>query len=304
MTKSILLSIVFFICFQGFCQGSHYAVRLRLKSEVGRSFIASEDPEMKAIAAKHNIGFNQSCPDTDIPELAMYYDLTGTDKGGEWVHPDAPLTCDKAVDDFLATGKFENFVFSFEGISIPWCSQWRQLESGFTVDIRLIPSLYADKTYDVIEDPEIKALVEKHGVKFYQSYPNSKYPSWREQYGILGIDCNIEPVIRDFIATGKFTNYVRGFSLVFPSNAELINDERDLLIFPNPVKNRLTVFYEAGNIQEATIKLYNITGNIVLETKQSLPCELNIEHLPAGIYFLRILDEHTQLLITKKIIKS
>ena len=304
MRKFILLSVIFFICFQGFCRESPYAVRLRLKSEVGMSFIASEDPEMKAIAAKHGAIFSRSCPDTDIPELAMYYDLSGTDKEGEWVHDDAPVACDKAVDDFLATGKFENFVFSFGRIDPGWCSLWRQLESGFAVDIRLIPSLYADKNYNVLEDPEIKALVAKHGVKFFQSYPNSQYPSWLEQYAILGIDRNIEPIIRDFIATGKFTNYVRGFYIVNPSNKELINVDCDALISPNPVENLLRVSLEAGNAGGVTINMYNITGNIVFETKQSLPCELNIEHLPAGIYFLQIFNENTQILFTKKIIKK
>jgi len=305
MRKIILLSIVLFICFQGFCQESLYAVRLRLKSEVGRGYIASEDPEMKAIAAKHGATFSRSCLNTDIPELAMYYDLTGTDREGNWVTPDAPVACEKAVDDFLATGKFENFVFWFDAIRKNWCSQWHDLERWFMLDIRLIPRLVADKNYEVTEDPEIKALVAKHEVKFFQPYPNAHIPNWREQYCIEGRDRNIEPIICDFMATGKFTNYVRGFELVnISSNTELINADSGMLIFPNPAENMLKISWEAGNAGEVAIKLYNITGNIVFETKQSLPCELNIEHLPAGIYFLQVFNENTQILITKKIIKS
>ena len=78
------------------------------------------------------------------------------------------------------------------------------------------------------------------------------------------------------------------------------NIPHDVIVFPNPVQEVLTI---SGEARTVAITIYDVTGRVVLEKKELLPYEINVEHLLSGIYFIRILDEHTQKLITKKFIK-
>ena len=85
-----------------------------------------------------------------------------------------------------------------------------------------------------------------------------------------------------------------------PSSTEIKIDPFDLTLFPNPVKNTLHIF---GETQKVSIVLFDAMGKFVFEKKKNLPCELNVEHLLPGIYFIRIVDENTKRITTNKFVK-
>ena len=82
-----------------------WAVKLKLKPQEDESYLATNDPEIRALVSKHDVTLRQTYQGFKTPELLLYYVLEG--KG-----------CNKenAIKDFLATGKFEDEVYEY-GIS-------------------------------------------------------------------------------------------------------------------------------------------------------------------------------------------
>ena len=59
------------------------------------------------------------------------------------------------------------------------------------------------------------------------------------------------------------------------------NEENAISVYPNPVKNRLTV--KAENLQ--SVEVYNLVGQLVMTSTSSV---IDMDDLNAGIYFIRI----------------
>jgi len=71
----------------------------------------------------------------------------------------------------------------------------------------------------------------------------------------------------------------------------------DFDVYPNPVKNELTILTQA---EIKTVKVYNLVGQEMLETTTN---SIKVSHLTSGIYLLHI-ETETGLSETKKIIKE
>ncbi|MDR2148734.1 MAG: hypothetical protein LBE91_20020 [Tannerella sp.] len=83
------------------------SVRLKLKPQADENYLATEDPEMKALVLKHDVAFKQSFPGPkSTPELLLDYDLTRK-------HSMSKENFEKAINDFLDTGKFEDDVYEY-----------------------------------------------------------------------------------------------------------------------------------------------------------------------------------------------
>jgi len=83
----------------------------------------------------------------------------------------------------------------------------------------------------------------------------------------------------------------------------IIND--DFNVYPNPANN--TIYFErigAINNTEYQIEMYNLSGQLVLNSITSLSNKLNVSNVNNGIYFIRFINIETQQIITKKIIIS
>ena len=81
----------------------NWSVRLKLKPQLDKKYLANEDPEIKALISKHDLMFYQTYPETkSVPELLLYYTLKGKNNK------------ENAIKDFLETGKFENDVYEYE----------------------------------------------------------------------------------------------------------------------------------------------------------------------------------------------
>ena len=90
---------------------------------------------------------------------------------------------------------------------------------GWAVRLFLIPQ--ADETYLATKDPEIKALIEKHNVIFYQTYAGERNFGLELYYSLLRRKCendNKENAIKDFLATGKFENCIIEYEIAYILN--------------------------------------------------------------------------------------
>jgi lysophospholipase L1-like esterase len=79
------------------------------------------------------------------------------------------------------------------------------------------------------------------------------------------------------------------------------NNNNDLLIYPNPVSDMVTLSYPKNKI--ATLELYNNIGQLIRKQEiNNASTNLSLENLTKGIYIIRIISDGSQ--ITKRIIKE
>lgn len=84
----------------------------------------------------------------------------------------------------------------------------------------------------------------------------------------------------------------------FAANVELDQDSGvEVLVYPNPTVDKVKI-KGCENIQG--IKVYNLTGKVVLEREEA--CEISLKELPEGIYIFKINTGEDK--VTKRIIKK
>lgn len=91
----------------------------------------------------------------------------------------------------------------------------------------------------------------------------------------------------------------------FTTSTNEISTLSNVNIFPNPTTDLFELKLELTSSKNANIELFNLIGNKMLEktyNNQFIQDQINIEHLPDGIYFLSIYVEGETL--TKKIVKG
>jgi hypothetical protein len=148
--------------------------------------------------------------------------------------------------------------------------------------------------------------------------------SWNIEYGITGFTKGTGTV---FTANSDFTEviglssgttydaYVRSIcdvndesiwtsKVTFTTTGVLTNDEYNIdtsfLIFPNPVKDLLTI--KLNNYETGVINIFNLEGQLLLTKKgNSKINKLNVANLKKGVYFIKIASKNQ--LFTKKFIK-
>lgn len=84
---------------------------------------------------------------------------------------------------------------------------------------------------------------------------------------------------------------VSGFAISTVDLRKQASENFDLVVYPNPAFNHITVKYNDMKAEDATLKLINSLGQVVMEESLSNDCcvkELNVEGLPKGIYLLQV----------------
>ncbi len=92
-----------------------------------------------------------------------------------------------------------------------------------------------------------------------------------------------------YIAKWTGGSYVDSCST--PTNIiEVIQEENEIIVYPNPANNILNINCEK---EIETIKIYNQTGQLVLQTKANTQKQsIDISDLPVGSYFIRIVGKN------------
>jgi hypothetical protein len=158
-----------------------WVVELKLKPQSDESYLATEDPKIQALTYKYRVKFYQSYPSYNAPAFLLYYTLTG--------NKDREST----IKDFISTGIFED--------NVMFCIH-------FACGVRFKLKPQTDENYLATEDPEIQALISRHGVALRQTAPGAKNPELLLYYDLSTMEDNREInmayVIEDFLAMGKF----------------------------------------------------------------------------------------------------
>jgi len=151
-------------------------------------------------------------------------------------------------------------------------------------------SFVVEKSTDAINFKEIGSLDAKNGKENYYSLLDLKSTVEKNYYRIKQVDKD-----------GKITY----------SNTILVSLKKLLInsisLFPNPVKDKLTLNINAATKNQASIKIIDATGRVVLKQNADLvvgnqSISLNASNLSAGIYTITVnFGEET---ISQKLIKD
>ena len=80
--------------------------------------------------------------------------------------------------------------------------------------------------------------------------------------------------------------------------------ESDVVMYPNPATSELNIVYNA-NLDVKNIAVYNIIGKVMtIYRVTGSSANLNLENIPSGIYFVRLLNAHGETVVTKKFSKQ
>lgn len=94
-------------------------------------------------------------------------------------------------------------------------------------------------------------------------------------------------------ANGCYNTAIITQSVSVCSGIQDLVDISDVLIYPNPADKRFVISYQLIGINDVSFELFDVSGKLVLKdtapgnTAQSSK-ELNVEHLTAGMYILKI----------------
>ncbi len=98
--------------------------------------------------------------------------------------------------------------------------------------------------------------------------------------------------------TGTFDiNSIEFFKAPGLSNDDIVKDDTQLVIYPNPVRNSLTVITSS---KLNSLQIFNVTGQEVLRTESST---VNTSSLGRGVYILKVSQEGG-VISTKRFIKE
>ncbi|MFY9417594.1 MAG: T9SS type A sorting domain-containing protein, partial [Bacteroidales bacterium] len=81
--------------------------------------------------------------------------------------------------------------------------------------------------------------------------------------------------------------------------------DNNLIIYPNPVKNILNINWDDKINRQLNIKIFNLTGQLVLETnieKDNKNQYIDLSTLPSNIYLIKLTDIHGNYWIKKIIV--
>ena len=81
------------------------------------------------------------------------------------------------------------------------------------------------------------------------------------------------------------------------------NDE--VVLYPNPAHDEVNVVYDPS-LDIKNITVYNVIGKIlaVYKVTDNNSANLNLENIPSGIYFLRLVNSHGDIAVTRKFTKQ
>lgn len=90
-------------------------------------------------------------------------------------------------------------------------------------------------------------------------------------------------------------NYSLGSKICYPNNSEeVLKSNDELIIYPNPTNSKIYIKYVIATKETISKQLYNSIGQLLITTQEN---EIDIQHLPKGIYFLKCANQTKKVII-------
>ena len=99
--------------------------------------------------------------------------------------------------------------------------------------------------------------------------------------------------VRDSCGIGRFSSWlVVNFTTAPTGINDLTNDGFNITLWPNPVKNMVSVAINGTNYDNATVLVMDLSGKVLQRTAiNSGSTAINMNNYPSGIYLVRYIDD-------------
>jgi hypothetical protein len=106
------------------------------------------------------------------------------------------------------------------------------------------------------------------------------------------------------LTDGSYTKNVTFVLNKWPTAVTSVNSDNEINMYPNPAHDELNIVY-SPNADVHNIAVYNIIGKVMMVYKVTGPsANLNLENIPAGVYFVRLTNSRGEMVTTKKFTKQ
>ena len=146
------------------------------------------------------------------------------------------------------------------------------------------------------------ASMDTTGISFCDTY-TSTMPDFHMNFGLgTATSTGCYHMVVKFWSSGvtPVTTATATFMSCHPTMVPSVKSADEVLVYPNPATTSVNVVYD-GNSDIRNVAIYNIIGKMMSIYKVSgNSANLNTENLSSGIYFLRLLNSHGDVVQTRK----
>ncbi len=146
------------------------------------------------------------------------------------------------------------------------------------------------------------------------NFRTSTYPAAATGDFHVTLDMSVIPVggpyvlrirLRNSGGTGTDTIQTYVINRTATTSVNNVRGNGDVTLYPNPATSSLNVLFDAAS-DIKTIAVYNIIGKQVslFRPTDNAGASLNIENIPSGIYFVRLMNSHGDVVTTRKFTKQ
>ena len=144
---------------------------------------------------------------------------------------------------------------------------------------------------DTITDTWIEKIGSMHGIL------SSCYdaPGWKNS--VLCVNENNQQIFRN-------ENYPNCFyTMKMLTNIEQTNEQHKIVLYPNPITNKLIISNQSGKLEKMDMKLFDTNGRLIYsQVIEELSTEIDVSTIPVGYYIVQITTDSWNIL--QKIIKQ
>ena len=242
-----------------------------------------------------NISFE---PKIDL-SLQVYFNVAVGDIDGDG-KPDLVATGYSTVNVLKNLTSIGNIAFgtpqSFPVGTINECVSIGDLNGDGKPD--LVTSNWGDNTVSVLINHSNTGSIAFNDQVTYAVGANPNF------VGIVDFDGDGRPDLAVANTSEDFVTILRNANNLVTGIINLGNDQY-IKIYPNPVKNNLSLYWDITNTTSLNIIITNLQGRQVLAKQNVHNAEaIDLNIFPAGIYFLKILSKDQRINYTTKIIKQ
>ena len=146
-------------------------------------------------------------------------------------------------------------------------------------------------------------------------YANATKDSIQDFHVVLNLPVGATPgtyylttILRD-ITNGTLGAPTKTATFIFNKTAEAVNNvnsmDANVVLYPNPAHNEVNLVYNT-TADVKNIAVYNIIGKVIAVYKvtENNSANLNLENLPSGIYFARLINSQGNVVVTRKFTKQ
>ena len=107
--------------------------------------------------------------------------------------------------------------------------------------------------------------------------------------------------VSDSVGNNTRTLYFIGYKNSTPAGVNTIVSDDNIVIFPNPAREAVNVVFD-DKADIKSIAVFNLIGKVlnVYKTTDNGSAKLDISNIPAGIYFLRLMNGQGQVVATRR----